>query len=490
MSQFLAQIPRQTLRMEQRLTPQLIQAMDILQLPLAALEARLDEELNSNPALDVASNQADDGAGSDLRATDDRATATADEGAQDFDRLDQLVNEYDYLSDDFDEYRGTRSRAALSEESDSKFEAMSNAAARPMSLQDHLLDQWTLIETDSRTRAIGEQIIQDLDDHGRIETPLETLAARVTPPATVAEVEAALRLVQSLEPTGVGARTIVESLLLQLRAWPEDTSLEQLMVEEHFEDLRKNRLPAIAEALEVDIDDVKQALWNIGRLRLNPAAEITQAPTAIVVPDVIVEYNEDEDRYDVRLARGNTRELHISEEFREALEKSRDDKKSREFLRQKLDAANALIEALRFRRDRLLEVSKAVVEAQRDFLDLGEQHLKVLRMSDLAERFGCDPSTISRTVDEKYLQTPRGILPLRKFFTGGTANASSGEELGWESVKAKVAEIVAEENKKDPLNDDQIVVELQKRGIEIKRRTVAKYREQLGIATARQRKQY
>jgi RNA polymerase sigma-54 factor len=207
------------------------------------------------------------------------------------------------------------------------------------------------------------------------------------------------------------------------------------------------------------------------------------------VPDVVVEYNDQTDQYDVRLARGNTRELRISTEFREALEKSRDDKAAREFIKQKIEAANAIIDAVRYRRERLLEVAKSVVEAQRDFLDYGEQHLKVLRMSDLAARFGCDPSTISRTVDEKYMQTPRGIFPLRRFFTGGT-ESGSGEVLGWDSIKAKVQEIVDNEDKSRPLSDDEIVVRLSALGIEIKRRTVAKYRAQLNIPTARRRRQY
>lgn len=207
------------------------------------------------------------------------------------------------------------------------------------------------------------------------------------------------------------------------------------------------------------------------------------------MPDVIVEMNDDTGEYDVRLARGNTRELRISPEFRAALERAKDDKKTRAFIKEKIEAANAILDALRFRRDRLLEVAKAAVAAQRDFLDNGEQHLKILRMSDLAERFDCDPSTISRTVDEKYVETPRGIYPLRRFFTGGTSSAE-GEEIGWDSIKAKVEEIIANEDKHDPLNDDQIVDELQKAGIDIKRRTVAKYRSQLGIPPARQRRQY
>jgi RNA polymerase sigma-54 factor len=234
---------------------------------------------------------------------------------------------------------------------------------------------------------------------------------------------------------------------------------------------------------------LKAAIHVMSRLSLHPGEQLGDRDMPTILPDVLVEYDAEQDRYTVSLARGASRELRISPEFRQALEESRDDKQTREFLRQKLDSAKALIDAVRFRRERLLDVARSVVAAQRDFLDRGEQHLRVLRMGDLAAELGCDPSTISRTVDGKYLETPRGVFALRKFFTGG-AEAGNGEVLGWDSIKAKVKEIVDAEDKRRPLNDDQIVERLKREGIEIKRRTVAKYRQQLDLPTARQRRQY
>jgi RNA polymerase sigma-54 factor len=295
--------------------------------------------------------------------------------------------------------------------------------------------------------------------------------------------------VQKLDPPGIGARSVREGLLLQLAALPGDNELEARIIREHLEDLQKNRLPAIARALGVDLADVKAAIEVIGGLSLHPGAEVVAEHPPPIVPDVIVEYNERENRYDVRLSRSNLRELRIAPEFRALLERARHDKSTREFVRQKIEAASAIIDAVRYRRERLLDVARAVVEAQRDFLERGEQHLKVLRMSDLAARFNCDPSTVSRTVDEKYIQTPRGIYPLRRFFTGGAAT-DNGDALSWASIKAKVAEIVAGEDKAKPLSDDEIVERLKGGGTVIRRRTVAKYRAQLGIPAARQRRQY
>lgn len=491
-SQILSQIPRQLLQQQQRLTPQLIQAMDILQLNTLALESRIAQELDGNPALELMPGDEEPAAPVEAEVADDRPEGeqalVVEGGAGDFERLDNLVREYDWIDDDA-EYRGTKSRARGMEEADGKLEAMANTAARPIGLHEYLQRQWGLVEVSHRARRIGLAIIDHLDETGRLPTPLETIVVELTPPPTPEEMAATLAAVQKLDPPGIAARSVQECLLLQLAALPGDNALECRIIGEHLEDLQKNRLPAIARALHVDVEEVKAALEVIARLSLHPGADVTEQRLPPIVPDVLVEYNETEDRYDVRLARGNTRELRIAPEFRELLERSRSDKATREFVKQKIEAANTLIDAVRFRRERLLDVAKAVVEAQRDFLDHGEQHLKILRMSDLADRFGCDPSTISRTVDEKYVQTPRGIFPLRRFFTGG-AETDTGEALSWASIRDKVRAIVERENKTEPLSDDEIVRRLRAEGVEIKRRTVAKYRAQLAIPPARQRRQY
>jgi RNA polymerase sigma-54 factor len=494
-SQILSQSPRQLLRQEQRLTPQLIQAMDILQLNTLALESRINQELDGNPALELL--PGDDEAAQTQEAAPPAADTTegektlvvADGGnAVDFERLDTLVREYDWM-EEAGEYRGRVSQGRRDEEGDNKFDAMANTAARPPSLQEYLLQQWHMVEVNDRTQAIGNRFIERIEPSGRLTVPLEELTRDLKPPPTADELEQALAAVQQLDPPGIAARTLQECLLLQLDALPGENLLEKRLIREHFEDLQKNRLPLIARSLGVDVEEVKAAIHVLSTLSLHPGSDVVNAAPPAILPDVIVEYNEHTDQYDARLARGNLRELRIAPEFRELLERSRGDKQTREFVKQKIEAASAIVDAVRFRRERLLEVARAVVEAQRDFLERGEEHLKVLRMSDLAVRFGCDPSTVSRTVDEKYMETPRGIYPLRMFFTGG-AETEDGEALGWASIRAKVQQIIASEDKSKPLSDDEIVDRLKQTGIELKRRTVAKYRAQLAIPTARQRKQY
>lgn len=485
--QYLSQVPRTQLRQEQRLTAQIIQAMDILQLNGMALEARVSQEIDSNPALEYAPEE--DYRPDSLGASEAAAEqAPATEVDREFDRLDRLVTEYDYLDDDA-EFRGRVSRDRVAEEGDAKLEMMANATAHPLGLQEHLLNQWHLAEIDEETRTLGEILIGYVDDTGRLAAPLEQILADIEPQPPMQTLEFALAHVQGLEPAGVAARDLRETLMLQLAAMPGDNWIEEEIVDQHLTDVEQNRLPQIARKLNITIEDVKAALEVIGSLSMHPGLEISGRSVPTITPDIIVEYDSDLDRYHTRLTRPNTRELRISPEFRELLQRARHDKSARDFARQKVDAANTIIDAIKFRRERLLEVAKAVVEAQRDFLDHGEQHLKVLLMSELAQRFNCDPSTISRTVDEKYIQTPRGTYPLRRFFTGG-AETADGQQIGWDSIKAKVQEIVDQEDKSKPLSDDAIMKALQKSGIEIKRRTVAKYRSQLSIPTARQRRVY
>lgn len=494
MSQFLSQVPRQQLQQTQRLTPQQIQSLNILQLGLLALESQIEQELDANPALervpDEAEEQSADSPPEDGPPHNEPLVVGEGDTRAEFERLDSLVREYSFLEDDW-EYRGSRSRSQSAEDGDAKLEAMANTPSRPEALHEYLLEQWSLLDVDERTRQIGQRIIEHISDNGRLEAPLAEIAQRVTPPASESEVEAALERVQELEPAGIAARSLRECLLIQLWEMPgESAELARQIIEQHFEDLQKNRLPLIASRLGITLEELKAALRVIARLSLHPGAVVEQRQAPPIVPDVLVEFDEKSDTYEVRLSRGNTRELRISREFREALESAdKSDKKTREFLKEKLDAAKSIIDAVRFRRERLLDVARSVVEAQRDFLDHGEQHLRVLRMSDVAARLGCDPSTISRTVDDKHIQTPRGIFPLRRFFTGG-AETVGGESVGWDSIRAKVQEIIAAEDKRNPLSDDEIVHRLAQDGIYIKRRTVAKYRAQLAIPTRTQRRRY
>jgi RNA polymerase sigma-54 factor len=472
------------LRQEQRLTPQLIQSMNILQLPLLALESKIREEMEHNPALeDESEARAAEAAEAPAHAAEPAAPSEEAEG---FSRLDRLSREYDM--DDGDQGFG-RARPA-SGERDAKMDAMANTASRPESLNEYLQHQWAFVEVEPQIRAAGELILNHIEDDGYLHTSLEALAELHEPPFTPAEMEDALSWVQTLDPPGVGARDLRECLLIQLDHLGENNhDLERKLVRDHLLDIEKNRFPAIAKATGSSLDEIKAAMRNLAKLHAHPGALIGDRQVPVISPDAIVEYADEGDGYTVRLARGNSPRLRISETYRRMLSSYKHDKDAREFIRKNLESASALIDAIHYRRNRLLEVAQEVVSRQRDFLDSGPSGMKVLRMSELAEKLGCDPSTISRTVADKYVQTPRGIFPLRYFFTGGT-ESSDGEATSWDSVKARVQQIIEGEDKKDPLNDDVIAAQLKTEGLDVSRRTIAKYRMQLHIPTARQRRQF
>jgi len=367
---------------------------------------------------------------------------------------------------------------------------MANTAARPAGLDEYLLSQWRVLNLDEETRRAGEAIIYHLEEDGYLKVRLEEVADSVRPALALDVVERALARVQRLDPVGIAARDYQECLLLQLEAMPGDNRIERELIQNHLADIEKNRYPAIAKATGYSVGEIQEAVKAItSTLVLHPAYLVVERVVPRIQPDVLVDYSERNGELEVRLTDGNSPRLRVSKKYMDMLRAKENGKDVRDFVRKHVEAANALIDAIQYRRGRLLAVAEAIVERQRDFFEVGPQGLKVLRMSELAQRLNCDPSTISRTVAEKYMQTPRGIYPMRYFFTGGT-ETDDGQSTSWDSVKVRVSEIVEKEDPADPLNDDQIAAMLKTEGIEISRRTVAKYRQQLNIPPARQRRKY
>ncbi len=476
----------QYMRLEQRLTPQLIQSMDILQLNNMALENRIAEELEKNCALELAEplqKKTSPEGGSD-RAKED---GVAPECGESFRRLDQLSREYDL---DFNEGAYRPRRNYDNRERDPKMDAMANTASRPESLAEHLLNQWHMLDLGPEVRRAGEALVYHLDDDGYLRTRLEEVSENTRPQIPVEVLEEALPLVQRLDPVGIAARDYQECLLLQLEALPGDNRIERALIQDHLDDVVKNRYPVIAKATGYSTGEISEAVRAISStLVLHPASLVIEGQVLPIHPDVLVEYALTGGGLTVRLTRGSSPRLRISPRAVEILKNRQNGKGERDFIRKHVEAANALIDAVQYRRSRLLDVAKEIVEKQRDFFEIGAQGLKVLRMCDLAAELDCDPSTISRTVAEKYMQTPRGIYPLRYFFTGGT-ETGDGENTSWDSVKIRVKDIIDGEDRDAPYNDDKIAAILGKEGIKLSRRTVAKYRQQLSIPPARRRQKF
>jgi len=316
-------------------------------------------------------------------------------------------------------------------------------------------------------------------------------------PLTVATLERALAAVQMLlEPAGIGARDVRECLLLQvdsiIRAGAADAegwSTVHKLIADHLDDLTQNRLPKIAEKTGLALAAVRRAIEKMGALRLAPGRELARKSASIVIPDAIVEFDEDGNRYVAYLNDRRSANLRVNQEYAAMARDRQAPRETREFIKKNLSNASWLLDAVEQRSRTLLRVVNAVVAAQRDYFDLGPQSLKPLEMTAVAEQLGLHVATVSRAVADKHLLTPRGVVPLRGFFSGGT-QTDSGEEVSWDAVKAALKDVIDAEDKTTPLSDESLAEEVKKRGIEIARRTVAKYRDQLGIPSARLRKQH
>lgn len=502
--------------MEQRqlLTPRMIQSMEILQLPLMALEERIEQELQNNPVLEFREGDGETDADGEpvVAAPDTNGEARetfSEEGEQalvvkdnngqadDFDRLARIS---DYLeSEDYGPNSGPGYRQASSYdgERDKKLDAMNNTAARGGTLQEHLLGQWAFIETTPAVRKAGEVLINYVDSDGYIRTDLETIRKEAKEPQDPATLQEALRLIQTLEPPGIGARDLRECLLIQLRALEDDAEaaeghdfeLERALIGEHLKDLEMNRYPQISRKLGRPIPEIQAAVKRLARLHPYPGKQVGSNDAPPVMPDAVIYYDPEGDKYEIEMTNDPAPNLYISGMWRKFLKEKKGDKKTRDFLANNVRNARWLLESIEQRKSTIMRVIRAVVDAQREFFDRGPEHLKPLPMIQVADQLGIHVATVSRAVSEKWIQTPRGVFPLRKFFSGGTQSAD-GEDMSWDAVKEKLKTIIDNEDGHNPLNDDEIVDKLREQGIELARRTVAKYRKILNIPTARQRKQY
>ncbi len=472
--------------MRLRLAPRMIQSMEILQLPIMALQEKIEQELSENPVLvDLRETSAPSEGDGEEGAT---ASATETEAEAEPNEFDSLLGLDENWSELYDE-GPRRSRAALIEEGDRKQDAMQNMASRPRSFHDDLTEQLGFFDCEPTIRKLAEYIIYNLDDYGYLKLDLHDVIRDFGGEATLGQAQEALRLVQKLDPPGVGARDLRECLLLQLT--PETPSHEVLrtLISQHLDDLQHNRLPAIEKRTGFPLETIKEALEHLRRLNPRPGTVYgTDSSTQYVIPDLIVEPN-DEGGYDVRLVDEHTPHLSISRYYQKQLRNKQTDPAAREFIQKRIQSARWLIESIEQRRNTLLKVAQAITDHQRVFLDKGPEFIEPLKMQQIADRVGVHVTTVSRAVDGKWVQTPRGIFPLKRFFGGGTTTAD-GEEIAWDTIKQKLLEIIAKEDKQNPLSDEEIVDGMGRQGLKVARRTVTKYRQNLNIPSSRQRRQF
>ncbi len=477
------------MRQELKVNPRLYQAMDLLYMPLLDLQQHLKQELMSNPFLDL------------IEPSEDELEEEKEEQEEPQDEVDWeeiLLNGFDV---------GGR-RAEYEEK-----EYYRPAAAATRDLWDHLADQLQLLKLEPRQFLLGEEIIGNIDREGFLTCSLDQVVESVNnflsspdsvamlngkldgeggenearwDPVALEEAEEILRLIQAFEPSGIAARDLRETLLLQLRDRGAEDTLEFRIVRDHFDELVGHRWSELSKEHGISPRDVQAAADQIAKLDPKPGLKYADMSDAYVIPDLIVE--KIDGQYHVFHNDTSVPRLKLSRSYIEvARDKSKFQGENKAFISKKLNSAQWMIQAIEQRRQTMLKVMNFIVDRQRDFFEKGVEHLKPLTLREVADHIDMHESTVSRVTNEKFCQTPRGVYPLKFFFSSGLST-DYGEDVSARGVRAQIKKLVVEEDPRSPLTDQAIVDILKQDGIQIARRTVAKYRDQLGILSARMRK--
>ncbi len=491
--------------LQQKLSPQQIQYIKLLQLPTLALEQRIKAEMEANPLLEEGAEEDEETPENDDEAPESPSDeAGADDGSETPSEREGESSTEDYDWDEFlnaaDDLYGHKAQVDGSDEEDRRELPL---PARE-SIAEHLREQLVFLHLDDTDALIAEQIIGSIDEDGYLRRPLESIVDDLmfnyglSP--TEADVERVLKMIQRLDPVGIAARDLQECLIVQLEVMPGKTPGRAValdMLEGAYKAFTMKHFDQIMRKLDVTGEELKEAFDLIQRLDPKPGEGEFSAQQNYVTPDFTVDVVDDQ--FIITLNGRNAPQLRVSRQYREMLETLSADQKreraresydseTRTFLKTKMESARWFINSINQRRQTMLKVMHAIVEVQEDFFRYGEGHLRPMILKDVADRIGMDISTISRVVNGKYVQTEFGVYELKYFFSEGLAT-DSGEEVSNKEVRAIIEGIIGEEDKQKPLSDQAIAKMLEKRGFNIARRTVTKYREQLGIPVARMRKE-
>jgi RNA polymerase sigma-54 factor len=454
------------LRMEQKLklTPQMIQSIEILLLPQMALEERIMNEVESNPVLEI----------SDAPDLSDSGSEGGDAAG---DRWSRDSSDPAWL-------RRSSRGANQDEDAPDKMAALASTPDKAPSLADHVLEQLRFVEMSDEEREMCADIAWQLSPRGYLELPLSELF----PEEKLECAEHAWEKVRSCDPAGIGARDLKDCLLLQLAREPGDNSFEMALIRDHLDEVLRNRLPIIAQAMGVDVERVKDGVEVIAKLDPKPGLPYASGESQIVVPDVTVERDESGE-WIVSVPDARLPKVQVSQSYYQLYEASHD-AKEREYLKEKIANARFIIDAVGQRKRTLLRIVSEIIKHQKSFLEQGVEQLRPLMRQDIADKIGMHVATVSRAVKDKYIQTPSGIIPLANFFSGGIATQDGGEAESSKSVKLKIKKLIEKEDKKNPLSDQEIADILAKEGLDISRRTVTKYRIADGVPSTRQRRDF
>jgi len=465
------------------MTPELKQAIEILQYNAMELNEFINEELLNNPILEKLNSESDDEPAQDKPVAEtDHSTESDSDYEYDLDKGDAKKIDWDDMANYFDDVRPS---GGMTYNPDSEVN-YDNFVADEETLRDYLLMQLKFSKLSPEVVKICEYIIENIDDNGYLQMKNEE--AMVLFNRSFDEIEQLVRLIQTFDPPGIAARSIKECLLIQMYQQGFEESLEELLVMNHLEELGEKKFAVIAKKIGETAERVQQAYDYIKTLEPKPGRRFSSSrDVRYVIPDVYVEKVKDE--YVVTVNESASPRLQINSFYKNMLHQFTKDTLTNEYLSKNLQAALRIIKSIEQRRNTIYRVCKAIVEYQEDFFEKGLLYLKPLNLKDIADEIEVHESTVSRAVNGKYMQCPNGLFEIKYFFQSGVKGAS-GEGVSSESVKSVMKEMIEKEDPKKPLSDQYIADELVKTGINISRRTVAKYRDELNIAPSSKRKRF
>jgi RNA polymerase sigma-54 factor len=495
----LHQVQKQTQRLI--MTPQMQQSIQLLQMSAMELEQLATQEMMENPFLEVA--EETETAEEQKQLTPDEAEKGTSDSEIDFTfgspeeeappSVIELATATTPESEHFgdldinweDCYDGSESRVYTPSEPQEEERDFADYVALRENLYDNLKWQLHVSPLNKRDTEIGEYVIGNIDDDGYLRVPLAEIAEDMK--CTVADVERVLQVIQTFEPVGVGARNLAECLRIQLQARGVKDKSTLEIVEKHLDFLQKKKFKEIARHLGIDEAKVREVFHLISHLEPKPGRAQSIDDVKYIQPDVFVK--KVDEKYMIYLNEGKTGGLRINNYYRNLLQRSGGfNAKEKEFAQEKFKAAVWLIKNIEKRKSTILKVTEAVMTFQKEFLEKGTKALRPLTLKEIAEVVGMHESTVARVTTNKYVETPRGIFELKYFFSPGL-ETSSGEEASSTSIKELLSQLIAQENPKKPYSDQKLAEMIQQRGINIARRTVAKYREQMHILSAKMRRQ-
>jgi RNA polymerase sigma-54 factor len=482
---------RQSLRQEQIMAPHQIQSLEILMAAIPELEQKISEELVENPTLEMLENGTEQLVGNPLEnSLDHHASDTAnDEFASEKSETIENLLKLDELWHDRMPVPAA-ARRGYSAEDDERRQFFFDSLAAEKSMQEVLLEQ--LRETDGLdefNERLCREIIGSIDDSGYLRTHLADIATACHT-TDLKQVEHALRVVQQFEPAGIGARDLRECLLLQLERLPNARKrLEYRVVDKYLDDVGRNRLTQVSRALNVSLSELKEALARVRKLNPHPGSQVTPTERSdFVAPEVFVDKDED-GNWRVRTNRDYIPRLRISPYYIKLLKDKDTNEEVKSYIRSKIGNSKLLLRALEQRESTIVRITRSLLKFQLGFFDNGVEDMKPLTMSQVADDIEVHETTVSRAITNKYIQTPHGLFPFKHFFTTGY-ESSSGEQVSSRTVKQKIRDAINAENPQRPLSDQQLSKILKQEGFEVARRTVAKYREELGILSSSLRRKY